>query len=584
MMHNLRLKIAIPPLRRWVLLACLLLPVGVRGQTKPKDSKPPLDLNGHVNLYSDMFFSSNRALSDPLMRRADWVQRLDAGLEFEVLGFQVPARLNLNFPFGGFGVTALPRPNLRQSLLRPGNGFSINPKRKELELHFGTFTTQVSKLTAGNLPYVMGAGVQAKVLFLKVAGSVGMTQQEIGRNSVFGIPGSHPRLMGTVRIGMGDLKKSHLYLNLVRVKDDTIWSRLPDSLMTRRVLMDGSVFSAEVGVKLSQRLYTKAEYAISAFTADQRAPPWPTGLLPLRLRDQIEAAGKLILFNSNTRFGTAMDSKTTYKTKRMEVVFRVETRGLSFQLPAYYSLVTDYQNLTGTFKRKFFDGRLSAQAGAGLNVNNRAGAKSSTQTQAIYNYSANLALFKSKLQVGAHGSNFDIAVLNLENRDVQRMLSNNLSAQASLSLGKSIQHYLTVSGSSMAFKDQINLPDTALPTSTQMLNAYHQVTFPSRFGFNIGFNGFQNSGFNGSNQRNSLSIGFQHQLWKNKLRVNGQFRYSDGQNDPSGTGKMYALVGNASLDVNKQVRFKLRCDVRQQWIKSEYVTLGFFGTEAAINF
>lgn len=565
-------------------MACLLLPVWARGQTRPTGSKPLLDLNGHVNLYTDMFFSSNRALSDRLMHRPGYMQRLSAGFGFEVLGFQIPTKINLTLPVRGFGVNALPNPNLLQYLRTPVNGIGFFPEKGSFKGSLGAFNTQVSKLTAGNIAYAMGVGAKVNVLFMRVEASVGMTHQEIGRDSALGILGSHPRYMGTVRVGMGDEKKSHLYLNFVRVKDDTIWDRLPRAQAPTATPQDGSVLSADMSLRLSKRLSTQAEYAISAFTADQRAAPFPAGVLPPNLRTQIESAGRLILFNTNTRFGTAMDAKAEYKTKRMTLGARLETRDLGFHTLAFYRMVTDYQNLTGTFKRKFWDGRLSTQASAGLNVNNRSGAKASTTTQAIYNYSAHLALFKGRLQLGANGANFGLTVVTDDTVPIQRMLSDNLNAYASLSLGKSIQHHITLSGSSMAFEDRMDLAGTVLPASTQSLNVYHQVTFPSHLGFNVGFNGFRNDGIYGTNQRTNLSVGFQHQLWKNKLRVNGQFRYSDGQNDPSGTGKVYALVGSASLDLNKRIRFKLRCDVRRQWITSEYVTLGFFSTEAAYKF
>jgi hypothetical protein len=560
----------------WYCCALCLLAVGpllAYGQAPPAPRKPLLDLSGQVRLYTEVFTSSNPALSDQLM--------------FELLGFKVSSSFNLGLPAGGFGVTRLHKPNLLQTWLHPQNNTSLDLKRGDLGMQLGTFRPQVSKLTAGNAFYVAGIGGKGKVLGISVGGSVGITQLEVGRNSSLNISGVFCRKMATAQLGWEGKKKNYFFLNFVRVRDDTTMNRLPQSQRPNSDPFDGSVVSVSVKDQLSKRISFEGELAISAFSDDSRAGALPWEVLPPELRKGIMTAGELFLFNSSTKLGLAHDLKVQYHKNSTKVGFKTEQRGASFQSMTFIAQRNDYRNSTLDFTQKLLGGRLQLQVEGGLQDNNLSKAKLTTMNQAIYRGNAQLQLFKA-LKIGFNAANFGTTMItpdSITGAIVQRQVNENYDAQASLSLGKRIQHNVMASASAMGFRDQVDGQTSGIVSNTRMVNIFYQVAFPSRLGINISFNGFQNDGFLGANQRQTLALGMQHQLGKKKkLNITGQLRYSVGQSDPSGTNNMVAFVGSARMPLTSKIMITVRCDTRHQEIGAGSANLQLVSLEGIIKF
>lgn len=564
-------RIALMPPLCWVVTA-LVCPMWVWSQPQPNVSKPLVNFSGQIGVYTDLYRTSDSALSSKSIRRPPLMQRwsFDAKLGFRKIS--MPIKVNLGLPGGGFSMSRIVNPNLKQYLLMPGNGFGIQPTYKSFRLFLGTHTAKVSPLTAGNVPFVTGAGFQWNPWgILNLKASYGITQQAISRDSIHGVPGTYKREMLAAQVGVGKEKENHFYLSYVRAKDDTMPELIARSELPRRNAVDGTVVAMDIGAKLGRRMHLQSEAAVSAFTVNQ-LDTLPKSLLGSDARYLVERMAKLVSLTTSTRVGLAMDAKLNYRGRNWDWGIKGAVYSPGYQSLAFRNLQDDRLELNGDANFRMFKNRLTFHGAGGLKRNNLFEMQNESATQALLNANALLVLFR-RLTLAMNYARFDMYVTPIDKHNLGlHQRSSNLGVNPSLSFGKEI---VQVASINLSMDALMNWGDSStgdfLANRALAWGLNHSVTLPNRLGAQLAINGFQNVGDSTDHRLWSMSLGLQHSLLEDRLKVSAQLQYTSTKGDPNGVGGQLALNGTVKYKFYKQLTTTLNLNLRLQNTQDELV-------------
>jgi hypothetical protein len=552
----------------------LLLPIWGWGQAPTQNGKSLLDLNGQVGLYTDVFASSNPLLSQRMLQSPPFRQRLTASLGINVWKIKIPFKVTLGLPLGGFGFGQVPKPSFRQYFQMPGNGLGFQPQYKSLKVFLGTHTPTTSKLTAGNVALVTGLGLQCDPLdLIHIKASYGITQAAVGADSLARRLGSYQRTAFVAQAGLGRPKEGHIYLNYVRVRDDTTAALPAGAQAPLRKAVDGAVASLDFLTKLSKRLTIQAEVAVSAFSKDQAADTLSTVNLPDTVRAWLDKVGRFFPLNAATKVGAAADARITYQVKRWNAGIKGTLYSPGFNDLLFWNQTDDRLDLTADFKIRLLKNRITASVAGGVRKNNLLNTKVEGGIQELYSANANILLSKA-LSVGITYSNFGLRTTYLDDAPIQRQLNQSLSINPSLILGKRVIQVISLNLSMDTYEDKLDaLQGFGIESASRNAGFFHSLTLPGDLGMQISLNSFQNTGQAGIYSLWNATIGVQKGLWRNKLQTQAQLQWSDAENDPTKAGRLLGLTVGAKYKLSDKLNSVLNVTLREQNIAGTPVQL-----------
>ena len=583
----------------WVVISLLLLPAMGWAQAAPaKPKKPLLDFGGQVGLYTDMFWTSDSSLSSRLMQRETVVQRFQASARLNVWKFKIPINLNLGTPMSRLGDFEIPRPNLKQVLLNQRNGAALHPTIGKLTGHIGSHTFKASRMTAGNIPFATGLGLDYKSKNLRIAASYGITQALVQRDSAQRIAGQYQREMAGFQFAVGNDKANQFMVNYVRARDMAD-RRLADSLISKRPRVDGGVVSVGWRLKISEHIYWQTEAGVSVNSSDASQAALEldsldsTGQLTRDYGKYYDLARKFFLFNFPMELGYSTNTKVGIRKKVWDVELKGDYISAAFRSLAYRNPQNDRIDLSGQANLRLFKNRVALRAGGGQRENNvnmtplEWKSKAATNHQNRYEAGATLQLFKilnlrSSYTGYALRSVWLSRVMNTNDSTAQRQTSSNFSFSPSLALGKKVTQ--SISGNfgrdiyqSYDFYVQDSL---ALDLQTYMWSYNHQINIPKVMGITLGFHQFQNQQF----QQWNAQLGLQTSLMKGKLMLMGQMQVGDSEDNPFAAGRLRSFSLNTNFQPNKKWGGSLVLNIRQQEIAGKIVDIGLARIHLTYNF
>lgn len=535
-----------------MLVICLPIWSWGQGGAEPK-RQIPINFRGQLGMFTDIYLARDSTTAARAVGRPPLMSRWALDARVDVWKFSIPVKVTLGLPGGGFGMTRIPGPDLKQYLQMPGNRLGIQPTYKSLRLFLGTHTAKVSPLTAGNVPFVTGIGGHWNpwgVLQLKA--SYGITQQRIDRDSANHIAGAYKREMLAAQFGFGKERESHFYLNYVRVKDE-IPSQ--DSMSAHRLPMrapvDGAVIALDLGLKLGRRMYFKTETALSAFSADQ-TDTLATAYFNDEVRHWLAKSAQVLPLNNSTRLGLAADAKVTYKGRNWD--WRVKGLAYSpgYQSLAFINLQEDRLEVTGDGSARMFKSRLTLQGAGTARLLGLFHVQRQPSLQLQVNAMANLLLFK-RLNMAMNYLEFTLQGFPAGRASNLQQRTRNFGWSPSMSFGKSYVQTVALQVGLDALEEN---PRSGTVTGNQAVSVgiNHSLTLPNRMGIYFSLNRYQNRGDSAVHQRWNVSVGVQDSYWKERLQVSAQlqsFFLADDRRLQLG------LNGTARLKVNAKVNTNL---------------------------
>lgn len=594
------IRIALLPPGWRMLVIGLLLPLGGRGQGTAAEAskKPLLDFGGQVGLYTDIYWTSDTALSARLMQREPVVQRFLATAQLNVWRLKIPMNLNFGTPLKRLGDMEIPQPNLKQVFLNPRNGVALHPTIGKLTAHIGSHTFKASKMTAGNIPFSTGLGVDYKAKNLRLAASYGITQALVQRDSAAGIVGQFQREMAGFQFAVGNEKANQFMINYVRARDMAD-KHLVDSLVSKRPRVDGGLVSVGWRLKVSEYIYWQTEAGVSVYSSDASQPEIEldsldnAGQLQRDYGKYYDIARKFFLFNFPPLLGYAANTKVGIRKKTWDLAAKGDYVSASYRSLAYFNQQNDRIELSAEGNLRFFKNRFTLNARGGGRENNvsmtpmELKSKASTNQQNFYAAGATIQLFKI-LNLTGNYSGYEFRSVRLPSitRSVdsiaQRQASSNFSFSPSLTLGKKVTQSISGNFGRDTYQSFGGTQSDSLVINLQtyVWSYNHQVNIPKVIGITLGFHRFQNERF----QQWNAQLGLQTSLLKDKLTLMGQMQVGDSEDDPLAAGRIRSFILNANLRLNKQWGGSLLLNVREQMIAGTPVNIQMARINLTYNF
>lgn len=540
--------------RNALLVLVICLPIWSYGQRWIElVRRIPVNFRGQVGMYTDVYLANDSTTLARASGRPPLMSRWNLDAKVDVWKFSIPVKVTLGLPGGGFGMSRIPNPNLRQYLLMPGNRLGIQPTYKSLRLFLGTHTAKVSPLTAGNVPFVTGIGGHWNpwgVLQLKA--SYGITQQKVERDTVNHIAGAYKREMFAAQVGVGKEKESHFFISYVRVKDEVPDT---DSLKAHqlpiRPPVDGAVIAMDLGIKLGRRMYFKTETALSAFSADQR-DTLTTAYFNDEVRYWLAKSAQVLPLNNSTRLGLAADAKVAYKGRNWDWGVKGLAYSPGYQSLAFVNLQDDRLELTGDGSARMFKSRLTLQGGGTARLLGLFHVQRQPSLQLQINGMANLMLFK-RLNMTMNYLEFTLQGLPIGSASTLQQRTRSFGLSPSMSFGKSyVQTFALQIG--LDALEESTKPGGVAVNHAVSVGLQHSLTLPNRMGIHFSLNRYQNRGDSAVYPRWNVSMGVQESYWKERLQVSTQLQsfFSSG-----GQRLQFGLNGTARLKVNAKVNTNL---------------------------
>lgn len=513
----------------------------------------PVNFRGQMGMYTDIYLSRDSTAVARAAGRSPLMSRWTLDAKVDVWKLSIPIKVTLGLPGGGFGMTRIPDPNLKQYLQMPGNRLGIQPTYKTLRLFLGTHTAKVSPLTAGNVPFATGIGGHWNPWgLLQLKASYGITQQKIDRDSVNHVAGAYKREMFAAQLGVGKEKESHFFLSYVRVKDEI---PATDSVTAHRLPVrapvDGAVIALDLGLKLGRRMYFKTETALSAFSVDQR-DTLTTSYFNEEVRYWLAKSAQVLPLNNSTRLGLAADAKVAYKGRNWNWGVKGLAYSPGYQSLAFVNLQDDRLELTGDGSARMFKSRLTLQGGGTARLLGLFHVQRQPSLQLQVNGMANLMLFK-RLNMTMNYLEFALQGLPIGKASTLQQRTRSLGLSPSMSFGKSYVQTFALQVGFDAMEENSSSGDLA-GNQGVTVGINHSLTLPNRMGIHFSLNGYQNRGDSAVNQRWNVSVGVQDSYWKERLQVSTQlqsFFLSDDRR------LLFGLNGTARLKVNAKMNTNL---------------------------
>ncbi len=149
----------------------------------------------------------------------------------------------------------------------PINRLGVSPTLGKFKLLLGTHTPFYSELVSGNIS-VFGAGFQFTGKRFFTSASYGISQPGIAGDSINNINGSYQRKQYAFRIGVGNLTRSWLALNVTGGKDTEAADKTP---LNNVKAEEGIAGSLHFGIRIKKKWLWENEAAFSAFSDDLSA-------------------------------------------------------------------------------------------------------------------------------------------------------------------------------------------------------------------------------------------------------------------------------------------------------------------------
>jgi hypothetical protein len=534
--------------RNALAILIMALPIWSWGQSGLESGKKPLlDFKGQMGWYTDLYLAGNSTRNDSVGGRPLLMSRWNLDAKLGVWKFNIPIKVTLGLPGGGFGQIRIPDLNLKQYLLMPGNRLGIQPTYKSFRLFLGAHTAKVSPLTAGNVPFVTGIGAHWNpwgVLQLKA--SYGITQQKVERDTAQGVLGGYQRKMFAAQIGVGKEKENHFYLSYVRAMDDTTQGSASDHTRPVRTPVDGAVVAMDIGVKLGRRMYFKWETAVSAFSVNL-ADSLSSQFFNADVRHWLDKTAKILPLNNSTRIGMAADAKVAYKGRNWDGGIKGMAYSPGYQSLAFLNLQDDRAELSAYGNARMFKNRLTLQGAGFTRFTNLLQMQRRSTLQLQLHGNATLMLFQ-RLVLTASYLEFGMQAYPTSKSSVEQMQTRNLGFSPSMAFGKTYVQNVALHIGLDELQARTTL-DALSRNQAVSVGVSHSLTLPSSLGVQVSLNRYQNSGDTTDLQMWNASLGVQESYWKERLQVSAQlqsFYSTDNQK------LQFRLNGSIKLKISGQ--------------------------------
>ena len=239
----------------------------------------------------------------------------------------------------------------------PFNQFGISPKITDwLQLHGGYFSTNISKLTFGDLR-LYGGGIELTPGNFRLKFIYGRSRKGIKPDSIRGFNGVFNQMLYATSIGYSFGKKSFINLNLMHAIDDS--TSLPFVPLNNTPTENLNV-SLNFGIRFSKVIRVEGEAAIGAFTNNTRADSitanisMPSFLFNPNYSSQIDGAAIFSLFfNPSKNWGFSLNTKWIGPGYITQGYAQLQNDLLEINIAPKVHLFKRKMNLNGTLGYKF---------------------------------------------------------------------------------------------------------------------------------------------------------------------------------------------------------------------------------------
>lgn len=298
-----------------LLLAGSLVAAPAHAQEPPSTWQRPVGLFGQATLTSDLYHVSGIEARRP---GAAW--RLAFAPQMELFG---QFRMGLDFLVSSEGT------EFRQNI----NQFGFSPSWQWITVHLGDFSRNHSEYTVQGIR-VRGAGLDLQPGHFRFGVQGGRVQRSVASGTGDNV---HQRNLMAFQLGWGDPSRSHLDLNLVKVRDDV-------GLLETDLVVFDTLFVDTIPDLLRPEFVEQPQENLTAGLSGQ------LDLLARRIRIRGEVAGALLtrdLSSSEVAPGSVDHSAAQLAGKVMPL--RASTSGdLALKLDS--SLRLNRMGLTGGFE------------------------------------------------------------------------------------------------------------------------------------------------------------------------------------------------------------------------------------------
>jgi hypothetical protein len=545
----------------WTVLLLLLHCCGLAalGQT---GSVPPSRTMfvGQAGVYTDYFVSNNYAAAYGIYQRPTLLNRYVVKTQLSKGQFDLPFNAMLTVPFlRADRIPGGPR-SVWDDLLMPGNALSLQPSyRNKFKVLLGSHTANLSALTAGDIAYAMGAGLEFTPWIIRFKASYGITHREA--DTLPGFRGQYQRRMLTVQLGFGDEFKSHLSFQYALAQDI-----VPESgLFANRRRAEGQNGSIRFRVQPRKFLYLRGEVAVAAHSMDRDN----TDLAPPEL-----PAIPIIRENGSTVADAAIDTELGILTRKFNLTLNAKYVGANYRSLAYLYQVAGYLDITAAIHFKLFKSKLRLNGLGGVRRNaypqNAFDKRKEISDQAIVNADGHLQLSK-RLEVDAQYSNYIWQQPLFLRQDSIRQVTQSVGGSSALRLGDKSRHLLSANAAYEQYQDRYIVQTIGTTDLKAVIGGINfQVINKKQNGFTLGSNYFDYQADtlilppNFIHTQWNAYTGIQLYLFKYKLQLMPQFQYSLLDQGTATERNMYALSLNVNAKLGRKALFTLQLHGRQQ--------------------
>lgn len=303
-------------------------------------------MNGHLSL------SGNASFTDLSNRRLyPWMGKLNASVNFDVLGVQAPFSMNL-----GTGGTAF-------NYTLPSYAFvGLSPSYKWLKLHLGDRNMALGKYSFSGQSF-KGIGWEIKPGKWEFSGFYGKIRRSAASdlNGIQRLDPVYRRMGGGVKLAY-QYRENQVAFSCFSAWDAGEAGNVPDSVSVFSPAKNG-VISLESKHKLSKALSFQLQMARSAYTYDNT--------LPLTGENKLwQSIGGLVLQNTSTANGNAVNGVLRLKTSVALFEFGYEKVDPGFRTMGSLFFRNDLENVSVSSRFALLQKKLLIAGKAGLQRNN----------------------------------------------------------------------------------------------------------------------------------------------------------------------------------------------------------------------
>lgn len=238
----------------------------------------------------------------------------------------------------------------------PFNQFGMSPQITDwLKFHAGYFSSQISKLTFGDLR-ILGGGVELSPGKFRLKFIYGRSHDGIGPDSSRGYKGSYDQMLYAASIGYASSEKSYLNLNIMHAADDST-TLVYDSL--RISPTENLNISLNFAIEFSEAIRLESEVAIGAYTNNTLADSLstdisvPSFLFTPNYASQVDGAAILSLFITPAKnWGFSVNTKWIGPGYITQGYAQLQNDVIEYYIAPYAHLFNRKLNINGTLGYK----------------------------------------------------------------------------------------------------------------------------------------------------------------------------------------------------------------------------------------